>query len=222
MLITFEGLDGSGKTTQLAMLAAYLREEGIEFLQTREPGGTAIGDQIRGCLHDVAHTAMAPAAEILLYSASRAQLVTEVIRPALAAGTIVLCDRYADSTIAYQGYGRGLDLQALGYITRFATGGLRPDLTLLFDLDPQRGLERRTIYGAEMNRMDLQTAAFYRRVRDGYLALAAAEPERWVIIPADRPAEQVQADVRRIVCQRAGLSAAPPPTPGAAPPVPGA
>jgi dTMP kinase len=205
MFITFEGLDGSGKTTQLAMLADYLQEEDIDFVRTREPGGTAIGDQIRGCLHDVANTAMTPAAEILLYSASRAQLVAEVIRPALASGAIVLCDRFADSTMAYQGYGRNLDLEALAFITRFATGGLRPDLTLLFDIDPQRGLERRTTYGDEMNRMDLQTAAFYQRVRDGYAALAAAEPDRWVTIAADRPAGVVQAEVRRVVAARAGI-----------------
>jgi dTMP kinase len=216
MFITFEGLDGSGKTTQLAMLVAYLKVQGITFLQTREPGGTAIGDQIRGCLHDVANTAMAPAAEILLYSASRAQLVAEVIRPALAAGAIVLCDRYADSTMAYQGYGRGLDLEALAFITGFATGGLRPDLTLLFDLDPQRGLDRRTTYGEEMNRMDLQTDAFYQRVRNGYAALAAQDPDRWIIIPADRPAEVVQADVRRVVCERAGFTAPSPRPPGSA------
>jgi dTMP kinase len=203
MLITFEGLDGSGKTTQLAMLAMYLQEKSVRFVRTREPGGTAIGDQIRGCLHDVANTAMSPAAEILLYSASRAQLVAEVIRPALATGAIVLCDRYADSTLAYQGYGRGLDLDDLTFITRFATGGLRPDLTLLFDLDPERGLNRRTTFGEEMNRMDLQTAAFYQRVRDGYAALAAAEPERWVIISADRDVDAVQAEVRRIVGERA-------------------
>lgn len=203
MLITFEGLDGSGKTTQLALLASYLQERGIDFVRTREPGGTPIGDQIRGCLHDVANTAMAPATEILLYSASRAQLVAEIIRPALASGAIVLCDRYADSTIAYQGYGRGLDLDALTFITRFATGGLRPELTLLFDIDPQRGLNRRTTHGDEINRMDLQTVAFYQRVRDGYAALAAAEPERWVVIAADRDVDVVQADVRRIVRARA-------------------
>jgi dTMP kinase len=206
MFITFEGLDGSGKTTQLAMLASYFEENGVDFVRTREPGGTPIGDQIRGCLHDVANTGMAPAAEILLYSASRAQLVAEVIRPALASGAIVLCDRFADSTMAYQGYGRSLDLEALAFITRFATGGLRPDLTLLFDIDPQRGLERRTTYGDEMNRMDLQTAAFYQRVRDGYAALAAGEPDRWVTIAADRPAGVVQAEVRRVVCDRAGIS----------------
>jgi dTMP kinase len=204
MFITFEGLDGSGKTTQLALLAGYLQELRIPYVCTREPGGTEIGDQIRACLHDVNNTAMSPRAEILLYSASRAQLVAEVIRPALAEGAIVLCDRFADSTLAYQGYGRGLDLDALAYITQFATGGLRPDLTLLFDLDPQRGLHRRSSHGEEMNRMDLQTDTFYRRVRDGYAALAAADPQRWVVIPADRLTDAIQADVRRIVSARAG------------------
>jgi len=206
MFITFEGLDGSGKTTQLALLAAYLQEQGIPHLCTREPGGTDIGDQIRACLHDVANTAMSPVTEILLYSASRAQHVAEVIRPALAEGKIVLCDRFADSTLAYQGYGRGLDLEALTYITRFATGGLRPDLTLLFDLDPQSGLHRRSSHGEEMNRMDLQADAFYRRVREGYEALVRAEPERWVVIAADRPADAIQADVRRVVADRAGVA----------------
>lgn len=196
MFITFEGPDGSGKTTQLALLAAYLEQEGWPVVRTREPGGTRIGDQVRACLHDVENTAMTAVAEILLYSASRAQLVAEVIRPNLAAGKIVLCDRYADSTLAYQGYGRGLDLTMLHTITRFATGGLQPDHTLLFDLDVSAGLTRRQIGQAEMNRMDLQALHFYERVQAGYQALAAVEPARWTIIPADRPRDVVQADVR--------------------------
>jgi dTMP kinase len=202
MFISFEGPEGSGKSTQLALLAAYLRNQGETVLMTREPGGTPIGDQIRACLHDVGNQAMTPAAEILLYSASRAQLVGEVIRPALAAGQTVLCDRFADSTIAYQGYGRGLDLDHLAFITRFATGGLKPDLTLLFDLDVARGLARRAENGQEMNRMDLQTVAFHQRVRDGYHRLAAAEPERWLILDAERPLDEVQAEVRRLVTAR--------------------
>lgn len=209
MFITFEGPDGSGKTTQITLLAAYLREQGFPVLTTREPGGTTIGDQVRTCLHDVGNTEMTAETEILLYSASRAQLVQEVIRPALAEGQIVLCDRFADSTIAYQGYGRGLDLDALAFITRFATGGLNPDLTVLLTLEAEHGLRRRETDGAEMNRMDLQAAAFYRRVQEGYEALAAAEPERWVVVDADRPAAAVQQDVQAIVSERLQREGAP-------------
>lgn len=202
MFITFEGPDGSGKTTQITLLAAHLREQGFPVLTTREPGGTPIGDQIRACLHDVENSEMTAQAEILLYSASRAQLVQQVIRPALARGEIVLCDRFADSTIAYQGYGRGLDRDALAFITAFATGGLKPDLTVLLTLDVEHGLRRRETDGVEMNRMDLQAAAFYRRVQEGYASLAAAEPERWVVVDADRPAADVQQDVCEIVSDR--------------------
>jgi dTMP kinase len=145
---------------------------------------------------------MTAVAEMLLYSASRAQLVHEVIRPALAQGRIVLCDRFADSTIAYQGYGRGLDLADLRRITRLATGDLRPDLTFLLDIDVERGLARRTAGGVEMNRLDLEQVNFHRRVRQGYHELAAAEPARWVLIDADRPVEVVQAEIREIVAGR--------------------
>lgn len=206
MFVTFEGADGSGKTTQIALLAEFLREKGFSVLTTREPGGTPIGDQIRTCLHDVRNTAMTPEAEILLYSASRAQLVQEVIRPALDTGHIVLCDRYADSTMAYQGYGRGLNRADLAQITRFATGDLKPDLTILLDMEAEAGLQRRSKGGDEMNRMDLQTAAFYRRVREGYLTMAAAEPQRWLIIDADRAVDEVQCDIRKAVQERLNVS----------------
>lgn len=202
MFITFEGLDGCGKTTQIAMLAEALRELGLPVVTTREPGGTAIGDQIRSCLHDVNNTAMTSAAEILLYSASRAQLVREVIQPAVAAGKVVLCDRYADSTLAYQGYGRELDLDNLRTITDFATGGLQPDLTIWLDMDVERSLRRRQTPGEEINRMDLQTAAFYRRVEAGYRALVAVEPERWAVIDADRAPELVHEEVLALVRER--------------------
>jgi dTMP kinase len=196
MFITFEGSEGSGKSTQIAMLSTYLTELGYQIQTTREPGGTLIGEQVRLCLHDVANTEMTSAAEVLLYSASRSQLVEEVIKPALSGGKIVLSDRYADSTLAYQGYGRQLDLVALTSITQFATGGLRPDLTIYLDIDVEEGLSRRTTGGEEMNRMDLQRVEFYQRVRQGYLTLAAAEPNRWTIIDASRPAGQVQDDIR--------------------------
>ena len=206
MFITLEGPEGAGKTTQLRALADFLRGCGYDVVTTREPGGTAIGDQIRHVLHDTANVAMSPTAEVLLYAASRAQLVAEVIQPALAAGRVVLCDRYADSTMAYQGYGRGLDRDALAALTAIATGGLRPDLTLLLDLDVARGLARRRDEGEEMNRLDLETIEFHRRVRAGYLTLAAAEPARWQLIDADRPPAAIQADLRRLVLDRLSVS----------------
>jgi dTMP kinase len=194
--ITFEGPDGSGKSTQIAMLAEHLRSNGWDVLTTREPGGTPIGDQIRTVLHDVANTEMVSEAEILLYSASRAQLVGQVIRPALAQGTVVLSDRYADSTIAYQGYGRGLDLAVLRRITDFATGGLTPDLTVYLDVPVEQGLERKrqalAQHAGEWNRLDQEDVEFHRRVRQGYLELAAAEPERWLIVDASPTVEEIR------------------------------
>lgn len=206
MFITFEGPEGSGKSTQIKALAAFLAGVGYDVLLTREPGGTAIGDQIRDCLHNVDNTAMTGPTEFLLYSASRAQLVREVLRPALAAGQVVLCDRYADSTIAYQGYGRGLDLEALTAVTAFATEGLLPDLTLLLDIDVEQGLARRIAGAEEMNRLDLETIAFHRRVREGYQQLAHAEPERWHTIDAGRDTNAVQEDVRTAVLSRLAAS----------------
>lgn len=202
MFITFEGSDGGGKSTQITLLSFYLRQEGYKVLTTREPGGSAIGEQVRNCLHDVTNKNMTPTAEALLYSASRAQLVEEIIQPALASKHIVLSDRYADSTLAYQGYGRGLDLNDLTRLNRFATGGLKPDLTFLFEIDIEAGLSRRATGEVEINRMDLQTVEFYRRVMDGYRELADANPGRWVRIDADRTVEAIQSDVRRYVMER--------------------
>ena len=202
MLITFEGPEGSGKSSQISRLAAFIEAHGVSIVTTREPGGTAIGDQIRDCLHDVNNTEMIAATEFLLYSASRAQLVKELIRPALIEGKIVLCDRYADSTIAYQGYGRKLDLADLKQITHFATDGLKPDLTFLLDIDVERGLARRMEGNAEMNRLDLEAVAFHRRVRDGYHKLAQAEPQRWYVIDADRSVDSVQADLQSVLLSR--------------------
>lgn len=207
MFITFEGPEGSGKSTQIRLLAEYLRARGFSVEVVREPGGTPIGDQIRHVLHDTANTAMSPAAEVLLYSASRAQLVSGRIRPSLAAGRIVLCDRYADSTMAYQGYGRGLDLDMLANLTEIATGGLKPELTLLLDLDVSAGLLRRRVQGEEMNRLDLEAVAFHERVREGYRQLAAADPDRWVRIPADRSVDLVAADIREAVLSRLPITA---------------
>ena len=196
MFVTFEGSEGSGKSTQIELLAKSLRGQDHAVVTTREPGGTSIGEQVRDCLHDIENTRMTAAAEVLLYSASRSQLVKEVIMPALAQGQIVLSDRYADSTLAYQGFGRQLDLETLVRITNFATGGLIPDMTLFLDVDVKAGLARRTVGQAEINRMDLQEIEFYERVRTGYLTLATQEPERWIIIDANRPVDEIQADIR--------------------------
>lgn len=202
MFITLEGPEGSGKSSQIAMLADFLCAQGYSVVQTREPGGTPIGDQIRACLHDVNNTAMNAVTEVLLYSASRAQHVAELIRPALQAGRVVLCDRFADSTIAYQGYGRGLNLADLHTLTAVATQGLKPHLTILLDIDVARGLARRQSGGDEMNRLDLEALSFHQRVREGYHILAAAAPERWVVVDAERPLAIVQADLQAIVIAR--------------------
>jgi len=208
MFITFEGPDGSGKSTQIRLLAERLTAAGQRVLLTREPGGTDISEQIRAVLHDLKNKAMQPRAEILLYSAARAQLVEEKVRPHLAQGGIVLSDRYADSTLAYQGYGHGLDLGALRQITAFATAGLRPDLTLLFDLDAETGLRRRQSSGCEWNRLDDYALAFHQRVRAGYLELAQAEPQRWVRLDATQDVAALEAAVWRVVGEK--LAARPP------------
>ena len=202
--ITLEGPDGSGKTTQAQLLVGWLRDQGHDVLLTREPGGTEIGNQIRDVLHDSDNDAMDPRTEFLLYSASRAQHVSELILPSLAAGKLVVSDRYADSSLAYQGYGRGLDLEMLQKVTDFATQGLKPDLTLYFDIAPGEGLQRRLISGEEWNRMDAEALAFHRRVRAGYLELAAAEADRWEILDANRPIEDVQSDVRAALAEHLG------------------
>ena len=200
--ITLEGPEGSGKTTQIRPLVDWLCGQGYEVELTREPGGTRIGDQIRDVLHDPRNVAMDATAEILLYSADRAQHVAQCIRPALAAGKVVVSDRYTDSTLAYQGYGRGLDLEMLRAITAFATGGLKPDLTLYLDVAPEEGLERRQAGGEEWNRLDAETLDFHRRVCAGYIELIAQEPERWVVIDAARSVEEVQAQIRSVVRER--------------------
>ncbi len=209
MFITFEGPEGSGKTTQICNLAEYLRQKGFNVLHTREPGGTGIGDQIRSVLFDMQNKAMHPRAEILLFQASRAQLVEQVIRPYLQSGGVVLCDRYADSTLAYQGYGHQFDLDTLAEIVSFATGGLKPDLTLLLDLDVEEGLGRRA-QGGGWNRLDAYELEFHRRVRQGFLALARQEPHRWVRIDAAQPPDSVQAAVRAVVLDRLAVAGYPP------------
>jgi dTMP kinase len=202
LFITFEGPDGSGKTTQVKQLAEYLRGRGCDVLAVREPGGTSIGEQIRDVLHSLANQEMRPQAEILLYCASRAQLVGQVIRPHLQSGGVVICDRYADSTLAYQGYGRKLDLPTLRTILDFATGSLRPDITFYLDIDAEEGLKRRKVSGGEWNRMDDLAVEIHRRVRAGYLEMVAQEPARWVVMDGAREAETIAGEIREIVERR--------------------
>jgi dTMP kinase len=202
LFITFEGPDGSGKTSQLNLLVPVLQRMGLDAVRTREPGGTDIGDQIRSVIMNMKNKSMHPRSEILLFCASRAQLVEELIRPSLAEGKFILCDRYADSTMAYQGYGHGLDRAALNSLLEFATGGLKPDLTLLFDISAEAGLRRRLSNHEEWNRMDDYALQFHERVRNGYLDMAAADPDRWVVINADRPKEEIHEEVVSILREK--------------------
>ncbi|MFQ5408337.1 MAG: dTMP kinase [Anaerolineales bacterium] len=206
--VTLEGPEGSGKSTLIPRLAEFLSGRGYDVVQTREPGGTDISHQIRTVVLDPAHENMHPATEFLLFSAARAQLVAEVIRPHLERGGIVLCDRFADSSLAYQGAGHGLDVETVRAVTEFATGGLRPDLTLLFDLDVEKGLARRQSGGAKWDRLDGETLEFHRRVRKCFLELAAEEPDRWVVVNADRSVSVVEAEVRAILTEHIEARAA--------------
>ena len=196
--ITFEGPEGSGKSSQARTLAATLEEASYDVLLTREPGGTFIGDQIRRTLTTTDNTSMHPRTEFLLFSASRAQIVEEKIRPHLDQGGVVLCDRYFHSSLAYQGYGHQLDQQMLMTITRFATHGLVPDLVLLLDLPVEEGLQRRRKDG-DWNRLDAYDVAFHQRVRQGYLSMAQAEPQRWSVIDASLPEKHVQSLIQEKV-----------------------
>ena len=202
LFITFEGPEGSGKTTQIKRLTEHLRGRGCDVLTVREPGGTPISEQIRAVLHSLNNREMQPRTEILLYCAARAQLVGQVIRPHLQSGGVVLCDRYADSTLAYQGYGRRLDLQTLRMILDFATGGLAPDLTLYLDIDVEAGLKRKKIGGDEWNRMDDLDVEFYRRVRNGYLQMVGQDPARWVVVDAARSEETIAQEIWERVKKR--------------------
>ncbi len=203
LFVTFEGPEGGGKTTQVRRLAACLEERGCDVLTTREPGGTPIGDRVRAILLDPLHTEMQPQAEFLLFSAARAQHVAQVIRPHLLRGGVVLCDRYADASLAYQGYGYQLDLDALRAITRFATGGLLPDLTFCLDVPVDVGLRRKAQgAGDAWNRMEQKEIDFHHRVRAGYLDMAAREPARWEVIDATRTVDEIQATLRDLLIQR--------------------
>lgn len=215
--MTLEGPDGAGKTTQAALLVERLRAAGHEAVALREPGGTAIGEQIRSLLVDPRHAELAPRTEMLLFAASRAQLVAEVIGPALGRGRVVVCERYLDASLAYQGVARGLGIDLVRAVNDAATGGLRPDLTLLLDLDPETGLARARsasrVRGPDApasagagpegweggDRMERETLAFHARVREGFLALARIEPQRIRVVDARRPVADVQREITAAV-----------------------
>jgi dTMP kinase len=207
-LITVEGVEGAGKSTQVETLRAYLGARGVSVLATAEPDGTPLGASIRRVLGEVDR--VTPLTEALLFAASRAEHVQRVIRPALAAGQVVLCDRYVDSTVAYQGYGRGISLETIAQLNRLATEGCLPDLTLVLDLDVAEGLRRvRARRGAlaACDPFERLAIEFHERVRKGYWAIRDREPERVTVVDADRAPAVVAADLARIVAQRLGLPA---------------
>jgi dTMP kinase len=199
--ITFEGIDGSGKSTQLRLLANYLKEAGCEVLLTREPGGTSVGNRLRGALLD-AHEEVDPLTELLVFAADRAQHVRRVLRPAIEAGKVIISDRYADATVAYQGAGRGYSPQLIKEIVQLATEGLKPDLTVLFDLSVEESIIRtsRRVNGKHKgDRLDAEASDFHVRVRNAYLELASADPERVKVVETNRPSEETHKRVKEIV-----------------------
>lgn len=204
--ITFEGIEGCGKTTQILMLAQRLKSAGHEVTVTREPGGCPISDQIRSVLLNGSNRNMSPMTELLLYAAARAQHVSEVISPAIEAGRIVLCDRFTDATLAYQGFARGLDRKLIEHLNRLARGELRPLLTILFDCPVEIGLSRAVSpldgQGIREDRFERESLAFHQRVRDGYAEIASLEPDRIITIHANRGVDAVAEDVYRAVIDR--------------------
>jgi dTMP kinase len=197
-LITLEGVEGSGKTTQMMRLERWLRKQGRRVEHTREPDGTRLGVEVRR-LFERPGVQPSPLVEVFLFMAARQQHVTEKIRPWLDRGRVVLCDRYADATVAYQGYGRGVDADLIRELNVRATSGVMPDLTLLFDLDPAAGLRRNRAKGRRLDRFEREALAFHRKVRRGYLEILRAEPKRVRLIRASQPPAVVEAEVRAIV-----------------------
>ena len=203
--ITFEGIEGSGKTTQIQLLSNHFEDRGIDHLLTREPGGTPIGDQIRRLVLDPRNSAMTPVCELLLYAAARAQHLDQVIRPALEAGRLVLCDRFVDATFAYQGYGRAIPLDLIDALHHLKTLALRPDLTLLFDIDTRLALERARVreHGGTQDetRFEQEDLAFHERVRAGYLEMSRHEPARFVVLDARGSVDEVHLRVIEMIAK---------------------
>lgn len=206
VFITLEGPEGAGKTTQLKLLSKYLDEQRITHVITRDPGGTSIGKPIRRILLG-SESPVHPVTELLLYEADRAQNVSEIILPNLNEGKVVFCDRYTDSTIAYQGFGRNIDFQLIDHLNEIASQGLKPDMTILFDIESSAGLAR--LHPSGHDRLEREALEFHQKVRGGYLELAKREPKRWRIIDAAGPMSVVQEDLRRIVDEAVELSKVP-------------
>lgn len=201
--ITLEGGDGSGKTTVLGRVAAYLQNHSMPYIITREPGGIEIAEKIRSIILDPAHTAMDARTEALLYAAARSQHLAEVVEPALEQGITVLCDRFVDSSLVYQGVARGLGIEAVREINRFATGGRKPDLTFYLDVDPEVGLSRIAAnQGREVNRLDLESLEFHLKVKAGYEQIIAAEKQRIVVLDANRPIHMVEQELVQVLKDR--------------------
>ncbi len=199
LFITFEGTDGAGKTTQIQRLRADLRHAGYDVCLTREPGGTPISEQIRDILLNPDHSEMAATTELLLYAASRAQHVSEVIKPALEAGKVVISSRFADATVVYQGYGRGLDLERINRLNRIATDGVTPDVTFVLDLPVEIGLQRVQSSRGGLDRLEREKIEFHRRLREGYQTIAQQEPQRLKIIDAQVSPKQVYAQIQEAI-----------------------
>ena len=205
-LVSLEGPEGAGKTSVLEAIIPILEDRGIEVLSTREPGGVLIGEKIREVILDPSHTEMDPKTELLLYIASRRQHLVEKVLPALAAGKLVIMDRFIDSSVAYQGFGRGLDKEAIDWLNEFATDGLKPDLTLYFDIEVEEGLARIAANSdREINRLDMEGLDLHRKVRQGYLSLWEKEADRIVKIDASLPLDQVIANTQQLLFDRMGL-----------------
>ena len=199
LFITFEGTDGAGKTTQIQRLTADLRRTGYDVCLTREPGGTPISEQIRDMLLNPDHSEMAATTELLLYAASRAQHVSEVIKPALEAGKVIISSRFADAMVVYQGYGRGLDLERIHRLNRIATDGVTPDVTFVLDLPVEIGLQRVQNSRGGLDRLEREKIEFHRRLREGYQTIAQQEPQRLKIIDAQVSPKQVYAQIQSII-----------------------
>ena len=205
-LVSLEGPEGAGKTSVLEALIPILEDRGVEVLTTREPGGVLIGEKIREVILDPSHTEMDPKTELLLYIASRRQHLVEKVLPALAAGKLVIMDRFIDSSVAYQGFGRGLDIDAIDWLNEFATDGLKPDLTLYFDIEVEEGLARIAANSdREINRLDMEGLDLHRKVRQGYLSLLEREGNRIEKIDASLPLDQVIENTQQLLFDRMGL-----------------